>query len=101
MNETVAIPSPLQAAVTIDPPNQEEEPIQYDLFVGAPVTEIRAALASVRNLPVPNDTRFSPDQPVRGMFVGNIKGANTRRGFSGAYVHTYECEVTEVVFEGL
>jgi hypothetical protein len=100
MNETVAIPSPL--APQLDPLGvADDQPIQYDLFVGAPVTEIRAALASVRNLPVPNDTRFTPDQPVRGTFVGNIKGANTRRGFSGSYVHTYECEVTEVVFEGL
>jgi hypothetical protein len=82
-----------------DSNENNEEPIQYDLFTGAPITEIRAALASVRNLPVPNSTRFKPDQSVRASIVGNIKGIKQERGNSGQYVHTYLVEVLEVTFE--
>jgi hypothetical protein len=102
MNETVAIPSPLQATTQFDPVEvADDQPIQYDLFTGAPITEIRVALASVRNLPVPNSTRFKPDQAVRGTIVGNIKGVTQLRGVSGQYVNTYLVEVVEATLDGI
>lgn len=75
-------------------------PVQTALFEGAPVTELRAKLTSVMRLPIPESSRFSYDQAVRGSFVGNIKGFNQLREQGGTYVGTYLVEVVEVTLDG-
>lgn len=59
------------------------------------VDEKRLALSSVQRLPLPDAFEAAADQPVRGTFVGHVKGIRPRRD-GETWTLTYEVSVVEV-----
>jgi hypothetical protein len=68
-------------------------------FTMSGIEESRCTLVSAKNLPLPSDFSASPDQAVRGTFVGSVKAIVPRRKEAGVWTVVYEIETLVVLLE--